>query len=434
VPAPATPDGSVTIRVIEGRYGAVTLDNRSRLHNVVAHGVLAGLDGGQSVQAAPLERRLLILSDVPGVEARASLSPGEAVGTSDLHVAITDRPLFSGDLQVDNDGNPYTRRWRGGGTLNINDPLGIGDQASVTLLTSGREMQYARGAYQAQVGDGVLGAAYQAFRYEIGDQFGASRLSGTEEIASLYASYPLVKTYADSVRLIADFDYRTLKNDQAPTYLAGYRRAEVGTIGVTGTHGDSFAGGGTDAFSLTASVGALDIQSASALAADMTSARSEGGYVVFRGSVDRLQTLWGPFQLYGWVRGQAASKNLDIDEKMELGGAYAVRAYPEGEAYGDEGYVGTVELRMWGPKFPAGIPGRLQLAVFEDAGFDRFAVTPFSVGINTATRAGGGAGLSWSAPNSFLVRLSYAHRTGTPAATSYPESVGEIRFEAAKFF
>ena len=31
---------------------------------------------------------------------------------------------------------------------------------------------------------------------------------------------------------------------------------------------------------------------------------------------------------------------------MELGGAYGVRAYPEGEAFGDTGYIATTEARL----------------------------------------------------------------------------------------
>ena len=39
--------------------------------------------------------------------------------------------------------------------------------------------------------------------------------------------------------------------------------------------------------------------------------------------------------LFASVNGQLASKDLDSSEKMVLGGMYAVRAYPEGEAYAD---------------------------------------------------------------------------------------------------
>ena len=62
-----------------------------------------------------------------------------------------------------------------------------------------------------------------------------------------------------------------------------------------------------------------------------------------------------------------ASKNLDISEKMELGGMYGVRAYPEGEAYADEGVLLTLEARQQVP-LPAGATGQLHLAAFIDAG------------------------------------------------------------------
>src|ERR1700722_12971305 len=64
VPAQEITDGAVTIVVIEGHYGAVDLRNGAGLHSVVARRVLDGLDKGDIVAAAPLERRLLLLSDI----------------------------------------------------------------------------------------------------------------------------------------------------------------------------------------------------------------------------------------------------------------------------------------------------------------------------------------------------------------------------------
>lgn len=62
-------------------------------------------------------------------------------------------------------------------------------------------------------------------------------------------------------------------------------------------------------------------------------------------SVVRLQRLTDRISLYGQVQGQWSDGNLDSSEKISLGGAYGVRAYPEGEAQGDQGYVANVELR-----------------------------------------------------------------------------------------
>ena len=89
LPAQDILNGSVTIAVVEGRYGKVSLHNRTNVSDALARSVLAGLDPGDVVAARPLERRLLLLSDLPGVGVNATLSPGQAVGTSDLLVGLT---------------------------------------------------------------------------------------------------------------------------------------------------------------------------------------------------------------------------------------------------------------------------------------------------------------------------------------------------------
>ena len=96
LPAQDVTDGAVTIAVIEGRYGAIELRNQSDLSDRVAQRVLNGLDPGDLVATAPLERRLLLLSDIPGVHVRSTLKPGAEVGTSDLVVDIDQGRKVSG--------------------------------------------------------------------------------------------------------------------------------------------------------------------------------------------------------------------------------------------------------------------------------------------------------------------------------------------------
>jgi hypothetical protein len=45
----------------------------------------------------------------------------------------------------------------------------------------------------------------------------------------------------------------------------------------------------------------------------------------------RLQNMGNSVSLFAGINGQLASKNLDVSEKMELGGLYGVRAYPSGD-------------------------------------------------------------------------------------------------------
>ena len=117
-------------------------------------------------------------------------------------------------------------------------------------------------------------------------------------------------------------------------------------LGFSGDTRDGLGGGGWNVFSAGWTIGSLDIESPIERAADALTARSQGGYHKLQLSAARLQTLSGPLSLYAAVRGQLAFDNLDSSEKMELGGAYGVRAYPEGESYGDQGYIATAEARL----------------------------------------------------------------------------------------
>lgn len=433
VPAQQISDGVVTISVIEGSYGAIRLDNTSHLHSGVAQGELNGLDSGDSVEAAPLERRLLLLSDLPGVQVGATLSPGAAVGTSDLLVNVTPGHRISGDVEASNAGSPYTGLYEGGGTINYNEPLGIGDVASLRVLTSGKGMQYGRASYQAQAGNLTLGAAYAYFHYRLGKQFDVLNANGSEHIASLYASYPLIRSYDNNLQARIEADYRVLQDNIDVFATTSDRRAEVVTVGLTGDHHDGIGGGGWDGYSLYFSGGNLDIRTPYVRSADALAAQTEGHYGKLRYSADRLQAVAGPFSLYGLIRGQVAFHNLDISEKMELGGAYAVRAYPEGEVYGDEGYIATAEGRLLLPPM-TGLPGRLQLAGFYDYGRVWLNHRPWAAGANSLTRSGAGASLTWAQNSDFLARASYAFQLG-PRATSYdPGSTGQFRFEFIKFF
>ena len=90
LPAQDIVDGSVTIAVVEGQYGKVVLRNQSRLSDGLALQWLDGLNSGDTITIAPLESRLLQLSDLPGVNVKSTLVPGASVGASDLIVEVTE--------------------------------------------------------------------------------------------------------------------------------------------------------------------------------------------------------------------------------------------------------------------------------------------------------------------------------------------------------
>jgi hemolysin activation/secretion protein len=428
-------DGVVTIAVIEGRYGSVTLHNETNLSDGLANGLLGGLNRGDTIAIAPLESRLLLLSDIPGVNVRSTLVPSSSVGASDLIVDVTPGERVSGNVEADNEGNRYTGSNRVGATVNLNDPTGHGDVLSLRVLASLNDgLHYARVSYQAQFGKAQAGVAYSWLEYRLGDEFESLDANGTARIASVYGSYPLIRSRNTNLYVLLGFDDRTYQDRVDSTSSVTDKKAKVWMATLLGNHRDRFGGGGLSTYSFTLTSGDLDIITPSALAADQAGLQTNGGYGKLGFNVARLQNVTDTISLYAGINGQFASKNLDISEKMELGGAYAVRAYPEGEAYADEGYVLNLEARMLLPKFSEQMPGQMQLIGFVDTGTVTLDKNPPAGEQNRRTLSGAGVGLVWEAANNFVVKAYYAHKLGSAVATSAPDSESRFWIQGVKFF
>ena len=434
VPPQEIRDGAVTIAVVEGRYGKIDLQNHSRVSSRLARDVLSGIGVGDPVVSLPLERRLLLLSDLPGVGVKSTIGPGATVGSSDLQVELPPGPRVSGNVEADNAGNPYTGEYRVGGTVNFNEPLGWGDVASLRVLSSGSGLNYERGSYQGQIRDATVGVAYAHLGYHLGRQFSALHSHGTVDIGSLYASYPLLRSRTTNVYLLGDLDARALRDRVDTTGAVSDRSAEVATLGLSGDHRDPLWGGGWTIWSVSGSAGDLRIRTPVVRAIDAVTARTEGGYGKLVFEVARLQTLAGPWSVYGRARGQLASRNLDSSEKMELGGAYGVRAYPEGEAYGDQGYVLTAEARLRLEQISQRTGGNLQAIAFVDNGAVTINRSPWAPGANNRNLSAAGVGLDWAGPSGLLIKATYAFELGRGRATSAPDRSGRLWVQIGKYF
>lgn len=434
LPAQEIKNGAVTISVIEGHYGSVTLQNRVELSDNVGTSLLDGLNKGDVIASAPLERSLLLLSDLPGVEVRSTLIPGASAGTSDLIVDLSPGPRISGEIDADNAGNRYTGVYRVGATVNYNEPLGYGDVISLRALISGFGLFYLRASYQMQLGEARVGAAYSLLGYQLGEEFASLHASGTAHVASIFGNYPLIRSRKNNLYAGLAFDYKTFQDRVDSTATITDKNVQSMKAALYGDSHDYLGGGGVNSYALALTVGNLDIKTPAARSSDAATARSNGLYSKLGLSASRLQSVTDSFALYGSLNGQLAFKNLDVSEKMELGGMYAVRAYPEGESYGDQGYVLTLEARKRLPRFIERLPGQVQLIGFIDTGMVKVNKDPWAPGRNSRTLSGAGVGLNWMNYNNFAVKAFYAFRLGNEPATSAPDKSGRFWIQVVKYF
>ncbi|MES3023272.1 MAG: ShlB/FhaC/HecB family hemolysin secretion/activation protein [Pseudomonadota bacterium] len=431
VPAQTMRDGVVEIAVLEGRLGKIELKNGSRVADGQARALLGNIRSGDPVVGPTLEHSLGLLNQTPGVgRAGAVLQPGSGVGLSDLVVALEPGPLVSGAIDADNHGNRYTGNARLGATVHVNSPLGLGDQFSMRYVHSDDDLQYGRLAYRAPIGaDGlVLGASIASSRYRLGEDFAPLDVNGDALTTSVFASYPFLRSAALNLTGSVSADGKKLQDRVAAVQLVTDKSVKSFTAGVAG-HGRS---GATEySFSAGYTRGDLDIESAAVLAADAATARTQGKYGKLAYFGSGTMALSGPWSAYVGINGQIASKNLDSSEKFSLGGPDGVRAYPQGEAPSDQGYLGTAEIRY---ALPATGLGAMRVAAFIDHGHARVNRNPFVPGVNSRKLSGAGVGLNWYGPWNTALNASLAWKLGDAKPTSDKDRSARAWLQVTKYF
>ena len=234
----------------------------------------------------------------------------------------------------------------------------------------------------------------------------------------MFAAYPFIRGQLTNLSGTVALEDKRLKDAVAATSTSTTKKVTVTSLGLTGNLQDALGGGGINNVDLSVALGNLRIDSATARAIDAASAQSNGRYTRVSYSVSRLQRLTDATQLLFSMTGQQASKNLDSSEKFSLGGVTGVRAYPQSEATGDEGYKATFELRHT-------LLPNLQGTLFYDFGSVKINKSPFGPAAdNERNLAGAGFGLNASLA-AVQLRASLAWRTRGGVPTSIPASAAK---------
>jgi len=415
IPAQTVANDTVEIAVIEGHLSAIHVTNKSVVWVPVIKDHLEHLLSLGPVQGPGLERSLMLLSDLPGVDVESTLRPGATVGTSELDVDIRDTARLSGSVDADNYGNRYTGQFRGGGTLDVNEPLHLGDVFTLRGDTSGPGMTYGRAGWQVPLGGGGLeaGAAGSYLRYELGNRFASLDASGNAQVETLWASYPVMRGVYHDLAVQASYDGKQLDDRIGAVGSDSRRNLGVLTLGLSGDETDGFGGWGVSSYSLDVVRGQLRLDPVSAaLDQGVGGHHTLGSYYKLAFSYRRTQHLVGDIDFSGTLTGQTSNKNLDSSETLSLGGATGVRAYPQDEGIGDDAVILNLELHG-----TMDVPGLLWKGFF-DIGTAREYHSPLPTDIgNDRTLAGEGVGLQWLRPGLPEVSATLAWRATGPPVT-----------------
>jgi hemolysin activation/secretion protein len=415
VPGQNVADGIVALRVIEGRRGELRVEKKGERLDAdrVRRFVERLVPAGQPLRPDALGEALSILNEQPGVSAEGLMRRGKGEGDVDISVTATETPLFDFGVQANNHGSRATGTVQGGLNVNVNNPSGALDQVAVlTNVSDGT--RFGQLAYSLAAGDrGLrLGAAASRLTYRLTqDSFRALEARGTAESVRANASYPLMLREDRTLRLTGEVERRELV-DRTVNGETGNRRVQVASVGLNGSANEALFGVGASSYGVTIHAGSTRQRNAAALATDRTSRNIEGSYSKLSYSLGHAQALTDRASLGLGLRGQFASKNLDSSERFSLGGVSGVRAYPTGEAIGDEGWLLTGSLNYRAAD-------KVYLNAFVDHGSVRLnrqlwdnwnAANPRLE--NRYSLSGAGVGFTWTFAEGATLNFSVARRIG----------------------
>jgi len=355
VPQQEIEDGVVALEIVPGRLaqlpggapdifvnqkGAVRLDD-ARAKALVA----AALTRPEALTVPEVERGLLLLNSLPGVEGTATLVPGVQPDTLGLSLEVQEGPLFAGNIGLDDFGSRETGSDRVATDLRLDDPSGIGDQGELNLAKA-RGSTSTTASYGAPLGISGLRArgAASFMQYHLLDEFSVLDAKGDSAWYTAGVDYPQFRTHDVSFSWTGTLDEKQLHDSSAGVQTTSRRSVALSS----GAHGSyQFADNERYLdYALTLTVGNLDRGgNAADLAIDRQTRRTQGDYGILRCNGSWLQQVAPRLSLSAVGQAQFASRNLDSSEKLYLGGPRGVRAYPLEEAGGDSGEILSLEAR-----------------------------------------------------------------------------------------
>lgn len=405
VPKQEIDNGVVTLQIVEAVFGGASVQttpieriDASRLVNMAE----TVLSKGQPIHASDIDRALLLLDDLPGVSVSGNLTEGQRDGETDLAIFAADDALINGNASVDNQGSRATGTDRLSVNLSLNSPLRLGDALTINALqTQGSE--YQRFGYTVPVGYTGWRAGlhssrlnYRVITREFDTGNPETTPHGTATTQGWDASYALVRSQMNNVNLALSFDNKKFDNIFATSATSYGIRVYNATLSANQT--DQWNGGGITNSSITLTSGDKS---------------TDGQYHKFNLNLSRLQSLTETLSLYVAASAQTASTNLDSSERIYLGGATGVRAYPSSEGGGSEGNTLTLELRQR-------LPNNISLIGFYDYGHVKVNrdnnIAPVA-NPNLYNLQGYGLTVAWQATQTMDFKATVAQRVGdNPAA------------------
>ncbi len=366
--------GTVHFRVIESRFGRVTVVDNHFVSEANALNALPSVRSGGVPRTKQIARELKLANENPARQMNVVLKAAEKDEEVDAKVIVTDSKPTSWGLTADNTGTPETGRTRLGISYRHANLFDKDHVASLQYLMSPERPNRLT----------VLGGSYKIPLYQLGDSVeffggysnvnsvvgGLGNFQGGGLLFSARYNHPLTRVGVFDPRLSYGFDWRDFRrvelNSIPPTVL--YNEIVVIPLSVAYAAQGKFA---KSDLNLNATLAVNLPGMSKGQAADFANydrvnlTRPNANYKIARYGASYSQLVGDDWQIRAALNGQWSPDTLIQGEQMRLGGVDGVRGFSEGSESGESG--ARWNLEGYTPDFGKG-DARVRALAFFDAG------------------------------------------------------------------
>ena len=402
VPAQAVDNGVVRLQAIEGYIDTVRVEGGTAAMRERAAKYGNRIRGSRPLTAGALERGVLLMNDLPGVQARAVLAPGTAPGAAQLVLQLTQARAGAG-LSSDTRGSRAQGRQRLFGDIDLNNLLGGAGRTEVREVTTGTpELSFTALSHDQFLGTGgskitLTGSYVYSKPQELA--FIPLELTTKSQTFTLGYNFPLVRSRARNLYFrasMATFDSRSTIFGVEDTT----DRLRSARVGLTYDAGDGLGGMNIADIEYSHGFKGLGASDNDDPYLSRAGGRSDFSKVTLYAA--RYQSLPANWSIVVAANAQYAFTDLLAPELFSVGGEQFGRGYDASELLNDHGAAVKVDLRYshtWGGRRPV----TLMPYVFGDAGRVWQRTTfPGGESYQTLSSAGGGLRLGIGAVSGFV--------------------------------